>query len=432
MHKLLIIEDETVIRSALSRFLQRQNFSIDEAGSFEEAQQKFQFNQYHLILTDIRLPGKPGTEILHHNGNTPVIIMTAYSSVQSAVEAMQMGAKDYIAKPFNHDELLAMINKHKLNQLQHQPVLQANTANKSSLVGQSDAINEIRARVAKIAPTEATVLILGESGTGKELLARELHDKSQRCKKPFITFNCAAVPQDTIETELFGSTAGANGNHNSLIESASGGTLFLDEIGELPLEAQARLLRILQQDSSNRDYNVRIIAATHRDLRKLVQDNAFRSDLYFRIRVMEMVLPPLRQRGDDIIDLSLFLLNRNKQAQGKINLNFNKNAVEAIRRYQWPGNVRELANAIERAVILAETEEITPELLDIDTPAKERRREDASNENLSLQEYFRFFVLEHQDHMTETELAKKLGISRKALWERRQRFGIPRPRKKRD
>jgi DNA-binding NtrC family response regulator len=298
-------------------------------------------------------------------------------------------------------------------------------------------MREVCGRIEKVAPTDATVLILGESGTGKELVARALHEKSARRDAPFVAFNCAAVPEHLIEAELFGYDQGGKRRRPGLMEKADGGTLFLDEVGELPLPAQARLLRVLQGGerrddgaSDARALDVRIIAATHRDLRQLVQQSAFRSDLYFRLRVVEMALPPLRERGDDVIELALFLLEKARKQLNRHPMRLARETLEAIRRYHWPGNVRELENTMERAVILCEDEVITPALLAIDhqvsSGAAVQREVD---DQLSLEEYFRRFVLEHQEHMTETELAQRLGISRKALWERRQRFGIPRTKK---
>ena len=423
MKSILIIEDEAVIRSALSKFLKRKNFDVSEAGSLEEALENNNLSHFNLILTDVRLPGKSGTELLNYSGDIPVIIMTAYSSVQSAVKAMQMGARDYIEKPFDHGELLRLIEKHILPE-SVKPASETNAVEKP-MIGSCSSIKEIRSQVAKIAPTDATVLILGESGTGKELLARQIHAQSKRKHHPFIIFNCAAIPQNTIEDTLFGTSTQ---NNNGLISQASLGTLFLDEVGELPLQAQAKLLHLLQGDSHNNN-DVRILAATHRNIRQLAEEGTFRNDLYFRIRVMEIALPPLRDREDDVTELSLYWLDRFKQQIDKPDLQLTRSALEAIRRYNWPGNVRELGNAIERAAILAEGNDITPELLAIDRPVQNAMSKGAMNDNLSLEEYFRCFVLEHQNKMTETELAKKLGISRKALWERRQRFGLPRPRK---
>jgi DNA-binding NtrC family response regulator len=422
MSRILIIEDESIIRSALKRFLERHEHQVDEAGSVEEAND---LQRFDLIISDLRLPGQPGTEVIQQAQDVPVIIMTSYASVNSAVEAMKLGAADYLAKPFDHDELLLMVDKvlrnnrqqRRTTALQHD-VDQAYPV--AGMVGKSTAMSEVCQRIKKVAPTDATVLVLGESGTGKELVARALHQNSKRNDAPFIAFNCAAVPEQAIENELFG-----QGQQTGLIQNAAGGTLFLDEVGELPLTAQARLLRILQHDDEQEPLNsVRIIAATHRDMRRQVQAGQFRSDLYFRLRVVELSLPPLRERDDDVIELAVFLLDRSRKQLGRPPMILSREAMLAIRRYQWPGNVRELSNAIERAVILCDNDVITPDLLAIDHNVSSNTQD--VEDKLSLEEYFRVFVLEHQEQMTETELANALGISRKTLWERRQRFGIPR------
>ncbi|MDJ0739490.1 MAG: sigma-54 dependent transcriptional regulator [Gammaproteobacteria bacterium] len=441
MNHLLIIEDEAVIRGALRRLLERHGHQVSEAESVEAAQDLGRLNDYNLIITDLRLPGRPGSSVLDIAPEVPVIIMTSYATVTSAVEAMKNGAADYIAKPFDHDEMVMLVDK-VLRQQQKErrtAALQTDVDQAypvAGMVGKSAAMSEVCNRIHKVAPTEATVLITGESGTGKELVARALHKHSLRADAPFIAFNCAAVPEQSIEAELFGQ------NHQDrfrpgLIQSAEGGTLFLDEIGELPMAAQARLLRVLQGVSHDGDQagddpqpNVRILAATHRDVRKLVQENAFRSDLYFRLRVVELNLPPLRERGDDVIELAVFLLDKARKQLGRAPLQLSREALEAIRRYHWPGNVRELSNAIERAVILCEGDHITPDLLAIDHRVTSSNAAADVNDKLSLEEYFRVFVLEHQEQMTETELAHALGISRKTLWERRQRYGLPRPKKR--
>ena len=295
------------------------------------------------------------------------------------------------------------------------------------MIGRSEPMQAVCERIRKIAPTEATVLILGESGTGKELVARALHKNSRRADAPFIAFNCAAVPEQAIESELFGM-----GPHEGLIHAADGGTLFLDEVGELPASAQGRLLRLLQHDEQHESGKprVRIIAATHRDIRRQVQDRQLRTDLYFRLRVVELTLPPLRDRGDDVIELAVYLLDRTCKQLARAPVTLSREAMNAIRRYNWPGNVRELSNAIERAAILCDGETITPELLAIDHSVGAAGSSGDVGDKLSLEEYFRVFVLEHQDNMTETELAAALGISRKTLWERRQRFGLPRSKKR--
>ncbi|MCU7936860.1 MAG: sigma-54 dependent transcriptional regulator [Candidatus Thiodiazotropha sp. (ex Dulcina madagascariensis)] len=442
MNQILIIEDEVVIRGAVKRLLERNGYQVAEAGSIEEAQQRHRPITFDLIISDVRLPGAPGTEIIDLVAPVPVLIMTSYASIRSAVEAMKLGAIDYIAKPFDHDELLMVVERiiKQDRQLRQREILKSEVEKSypvRGMVGECPAMIDVFRRIDKVAPTDATVLILGESGTGKELVARALHERSHRSQSPFIVFNCAAVPESRVEAELFGPQDEQETRRGGLLAKAHGGTLFMDEVGELSMAAQARLLRVLQGD----DYtaqpaavqpqpDIRIIAATHRDIRKLVQQQTFRSDLYFRLRVVEMTLPPLRERGNDIKALAKFLLAKSCRQLNRPSLSLGRSALEAIRRYHWPGNVRELANTIERAVILCDEGHITPELLAIDHHITTSRSiADNPNDNLSLEEYFRHFVLDNQDHMTETELAKKLGISRKALWERRQRFGIPREKK---
>ncbi|MEJ2454578.1 MAG: sigma-54 dependent transcriptional regulator [Candidatus Thiodiazotropha sp.] len=440
MSRVLVIEDETVIRRAVKRLLERNGYQVAEAGSIEEAEAEQSLMDFDLIISDVRLPGAPGTEIIRRASPVPVLIMTSYASIRSAVDAMKLGAIDYISKPFDHDELLMLVERTiRQDRDQRQQAAMRSELEKSypvkGMVGECPAMCDLFRRLDKVAPTDATVLILGESGTGKELAARALHEKSLRSQAPFIVFNCAAVPENQVENELFGQPGENEGRRGGLLAQAHGGTLFMDEVGELPLAAQARLLRILQGDeysggSPGVQPDIRIIAATHRDIRKLVQQQTFRSDLYFRLRVVEMTLPPLRERGSDIKALANFLLEKFSRQLNRIPLKLSRSALEAIRRYHWPGNIRELANTIERAVILCEGETITPELLSIDHQiATQRKQSETPNDNLSLEEYFRRFVLENQDRMTETELAKQLGISRKALWERRQRFGIPRGKK---
>jgi two-component system, NtrC family, response regulator HydG len=306
-----------------------------------------------------------------------------------------------------------------------------------------------------VAPTPATVLITGETGTGKELVARAIHRMGPRVAQPLVCVNCAAIPETLIESELFGyekgAFTGAASNRMGLIEAAEGGTLFLDEIGELPCEAQARLLRFIQEGEirsigsvQSRKVDVRLLTATHRNLKSLCEEGRFRTDLYYRIAVVELALPPLRERGRDVLQLAESLLEDAARRHGRESCRFSPEAIQAITSYRWPGNVRELENAIERAVIMCDGDEIHNEALDIDlelVPVAElaategpRTADSATDgdedpvEDLSLEEYFQRFVLQNQDHMSETELARKLGVSRKCLWERRQRFGIPRKR----
>jgi DNA-binding NtrC family response regulator len=439
MARVLIIEDEAVIRQALRRLLERNRYDVAEAGSVAEALSGHEPGAFDLIIADLRLPGPPGTDIIARCGSVPVLIMTSYGSVKSAVESMKLGAADYITKPFDHDEMLLVVRRilEQRQLLRRAQTLKADvdrTYPVGGMVGESAPMREVFERIRKVAPTDSTVLILGESGTGKELAARAVHELSPRKDAPVIAVNCAAIPDTLIESELFGhekgAFTGAVAAHRGLVEAADGGTLFLDEIGELPAAAQARLLRVLQEgeirrvgSANARKVDIRLIAATHRNLEQLVAEGRFRADLYFRLRVIEIRLPPLRERAGDLERLAGFLLEKTCRRLNRAPLQFSEEATSAIRGYDWPGNVRELENAIERAVILCDAEQITPELLAIaHVPAS------GAPPASSLEDYFRRFVTENQDRLTETELAKRLGLSRKALWERRQRLGIPRSR----
>ncbi|MCW7555646.1 sigma-54 dependent transcriptional regulator [Endozoicomonas gorgoniicola] len=446
---ILIVEDEEIIRASLKRLLERHGHTISEAGSVHEAELSYTLDSFDLIISDLRLPGSPGTEMIHLAGDTPVLIMTSYASLNSAVSTMKLGAVDYIAKPFDHHEMLERVTEILARRQKPDsptvPQDETEEAGFDGMLGQCDAMRLLFRRIKKVAPTSATVLIQGESGTGKELVAQSIHRHSQRSGGPMISINCAAIPETLIESELFGhekgSFTGATGARAGLIEAASGGTLFLDEIGELPLEAQARLLRVLQEGEIRRigsvksqKVDVRLIAATHRNLRQLAASSEFRQDLYYRLKVVELRIPALRERGKDILMLAEKLMSSICKKMGQEPHAYSPEAMAAICQHQWPGNVRELEHAIERAVILCDDNIITPEYLDLDVRVKaslfkvdaQLQHEDNAQDGLTLEDYFQRFVLEHQDQMTETDLAQKLGISRKTLWERRQKLGIPR------
>ncbi|AMO58640.1 Fis family transcriptional regulator [Endozoicomonas montiporae] len=451
---ILIVEDEEIIRASLKRLLERHGHTISEAGSVHEAELSYTLNDFDLIISDLRLPGSPGTEMINLAGDIPVLIMTSYASLNSAVSTMKLGAVDYIAKPFDHSEMLERVSDilARRPKVDHPSGAQSQNNDVDSdqegfdgILGQCDAMRLLFRRIKKVAPTHATVLIQGESGTGKELVARSIHSHSTRSNGPMISVNCAAIPETLIESELFGhekgSFTGATAARTGLIEAASGGTLFLDEIGELPLEAQARLLRVLQEGEIRRigsvqsqKVDVRLIAATHRNLRQLAANSEFRQDLYYRLKVVELRIPALRERGKDILMLAEKLLDRVCEKLEQESHSYSPEAMAAICQHQWPGNVRELEHAIERAVILCDDNIITPEYLDLDVRVKaslfkvdaQLQHESPAQDGLTLEDYFQRFVLEHQEQMTETELAQKLGISRKTLWERRQKLGIPR------
>lgn len=455
MSKILIVEDEVIIRTSLRKHLTRNKYDVKEAASVKEATSKYNLDSFDLIISDLRLPGAPGTDLIQAAGDVPVLIMTSYASLRSAVDSMRMGAVDYIAKPYDNDEMLAAVKRVLSRSEKAAPAKNIEGVSNEAvagMIGSSPQMKELYAKIRKVAPTNATVLVNGETGTGKELVARALHHESPRADKPLISVNCAAIPETLIEAELFGhekgAFTGAASNREGLVAAADGGTLFLDEIGELPLEAQARLLRVLQEGEvrpigsvESRKVDVRLVAATHRDLGKLSREGKFREDLYFRINVVQLKLPPLRERGKDILTLAETFVRRYCEELKKPQLVLSPEAIQAITTYTWPGNIRELENAIQRAVILCEDErEISHNLLSIDldlikvdddegVPQGENRQKRTTsdpNEDLSLEDYFQRFVLEHQDSMSETELARKLGVSRKCLWERRQRLGIPR------
>ncbi len=466
MEKILVVEDEDVIRGALRRLLEHNGYDVAEAISVQDALAHHRLDDFDLIISDLRLPGAPGTDLIPQTDEVPVLIMTSYASVRSAVDSLKAGAIDYIAKPFNHDDMLStvrqIIDSHRRDNppgaIAPRRERRRGAPQIGAMVGSCKPMQRLYDYIQKVAPTSTTVLVRGETGTGKELVARAIHESSRRADQPLICVNCAAIPETLIESELFGyekgAFTGANTNRMGLIEAADGGTLFLDEIGELPVEAQARLLRFIQEDEirrigavQSRKVDVRLICATHRDLKALTETGEFRQDLYYRINVMQLMLPPLRERGKDILEIAETLLERRCEALGKGPMHFSPPAIQAITTYAWPGNIRELENVVERAVILSDSDEIDNDLLDIELQlvnvnqlrtagqrglsAVDVRPLNAMPaidpiEDLSLEDYFQRFVLEHQDSMSETELAQKLGVSRKCLWERRQRLGIPR------
>ncbi|HMY82085.1 MAG TPA: sigma-54 dependent transcriptional regulator, partial [Agitococcus sp.] len=316
MKHILIVEDEMLIRSSLRRLLQRHHYQVSEAGSVHEATGNYRLDEFDLIITDLRLPGELGTSLIELAKPTPVLIMTSFGTMKSAVDAMKQGAVDYISKPFDHDEMVLSVERI----LREQQLKVENTALKqqkqstiNGIIGSCPAMQELFKRITRVAPMGSTVLVRGESGTGKELVAKALHQESPRKDHALISVNCAAIPESLIEAELFGyekgAFTGANTQRKGLVEAADGGTLFLDEIGELPLEAQARLLRLLQEKevrrlgaTQTRSVDVRLVAATHRNLKQLAAEGRFREDLYYRLNVVELIIPPLRERGSDIIE----------------------------------------------------------------------------------------------------------------------------------
>ncbi len=441
MSHILVVEDEPIILESLVRLLERQGHHVAGVSSVPEAEEH-SINMYDLIISDLRLPGESGTSLITRAAPIPVLIMTSYSTVQSAVDAMKLGAIDYISKPFNHDEMIMTVKRILDNAIteQQNTILQQEVARDypvKSMIGYCEPMLQVTDRIARVAPTDTTVLILGETGTGKELVARAIHAQSKRKNHTMISVNCAAFAENLIESELFGHEKGAFTGalqmKKGLIEAANGGTLFLDEIGELPLEVQASLLGVIQDGEIRRvgasqsiKVDVRILVATHKNLQQMVNDHLFREDLYYRLNVFELDLPPLRERGSDIKMLADAILTKMSNRIHRKSIVFDDKAYAELPKYSWPGNVRELENVIERAVILCSGLRIEAKdlALSIANAAQERPMSEL-DQQLSLDDYFVSFVKKFQSQFNETELAKMLGISRKNLWEKRQRLDIP-------
>ena len=386
-------------------------------------------NLAECVVCTADLLGDLGADLMTHA--TPCIYVDHVGDARRAVAAMKAGAADYLVAPFSTQELVQAIKRSCLT------VPSKHATRPLNMVGFSKPMTDMFELIRKVGPTESAVLIEGESGTGKELVARALHSASKRNQAPLITLNCATTPDQLIESELFG-YPDQEDSRKGLLQAASGGTLFLDEIGELPASVQARLQQVLELgtikdlDSGTAHHvDVRLISATHRNLQQLIDNELFRNDLFYRINVVNVVIPPLRQRGDDVLRIAEIFLEQTAKRLARRCSGLSASAQAAMVSYHWPGNVRELENAIERAVILCNEGEINEELLAIEVNAEPVDTiSKNSPDQTSLEDYFVSFVTSHQDQLTETELAQKLGISRKSLWERRQRLNIPRKRTK--
>ncbi len=379
----LVVEDRLSLRTMLRRTLESKGYSVEEASDAVEARGCLSSSRISVVLTDLRLPRGNGMDVLRAaceaDTNLPVIVMTAYGTIEDAVVAMKEGAFDFLSKPVDTDHLLVLMERavDRRRLLIENLILKEEYASRYGfprIVGEGPALEEVSLALQRAAPTDTTVLLLGESGTGKELFARALHHLSPRRDGPFLAINCAAIPEHLLENELFGhekgAFTGASGRKIGRLEMANHGTVLLDEIGELPLSLQANLLRVLQEKSFERvggtatlTVDVRIISATNRDLQKAVEDKLFRDDLYFRIAVFPITIPPLRSRRGDIPLLAQHYVERFCRDLGKPTLGIPEATKERLLSHDWPGNVRELANCLERAVILCDGRELTPDLL---------------------------------------------------------------------
>ncbi|MEW6326379.1 MAG: sigma-54 dependent transcriptional regulator [Thermodesulfobacteriota bacterium] len=380
MESILIVDDEKNYLVVLRELLSEENYEVITAEDAPQALEIFKESDFDLVLTDMKMPNMDGIELLENirsvNSEIPVIIMTAYATVEKAVEAMKKGAFDYVTKPFQNEELKITVRKAiDLYQLRRENLkLRQEVSRKyqfGNIIGKSPAMLNIYDMIEKVAATRATVLITGETGTGKELVAKAIHYNSPRKNSAFVSVNCAAIPETLLESELFGhekgSFTGATAMRKGRFELADGGTIFLDEIAEMPPALQAKLLRALQEMEFERvggtktlKIDVRVIAASNKDLKKEVETGNLREDLYYRLNVVHLHLPPLRERPDDIALLAAYFLQKYSQELGKGGLEISPAAMRELYTRSWPGNVRELEHAIERAVILASGREITP------------------------------------------------------------------------
>jgi DNA-binding NtrC family response regulator len=460
MEPVLLVEDKVELRAMLRKALERSDYSVEEAPDGRAAIDKVRNRRYLLVLSDLKLPGNSGIEVLREakraEPTLPVIIMTAYGSVDEAVTAMKEGAFDFIQKPVDLDHLQLLLERAARQQelLRENLLLREEYAARYGfprIVGEHPAMREASQMAQRVAATDSTVLLLGESGTGKEVFARAIHHLSPRSKQAFVALNCAAIPEGLIENELFGhergAYTGAGARKMGKLELAHRGTLFLDEIGELPLPMQTKLLRVLEEQRFERvggtqsiEVSVRLVNATNKDLQAAVAAKTFREDLYFRISAVPITIPPLRERGEDLLLLADHFLERFKREFHKPSLELTKGARTLLLTYAWPGNVRELQNAIERAAILASSFEIGPEALQLPSarpsPAElpeglveeqflwDGPLEEVSQRAVAHVERFKIQNTLRETKWNKTRAAEKLGVSYKTLLTKIRALGL--------
>jgi DNA-binding NtrC family response regulator len=445
---LLLIDDDPNTLASLARAFRLAGHEATVCDNAARAVELVRAEQFDLILSDVVMPGKSGMELLEDlkkaGVQTPIVLISGQANIEMAVKATRLGALDFLEKPLSTDKLLLTVeNALKLSRLEDENRELRHRLGKHELVGSGPAMKKLMAQIERVAASETRVCILGETGTGKELVARAIHEKSPRRENPFITLNCAAVPAELIESELFGhekgSFTGAAGRHLGKFEQAEGGTLFLDEIGDMPLSMQAKLLRVLEEGEVERvggekpiKVNVRVIVATHRNLEELSKKNEFRADLFHRIYVFPLFLPPLRERTEDFPDLVAHFARQVAAQNGWKEKLFSAEAIAALRKYSWPGNVRELRNIVERLVLLAAEDAITAEEVRLVLPGGEAASPTGSADTgqgtlLERTEAFEREVLlgeirRHNFHMTN--VARALGLERSHLYKKCQQLGI--------
>lgn len=440
--KILLVEDDLTFRVMLKTWLGKKGFIIRDYGTLREVKKALLEEEFDLILSDLRLPDGEGTSILgwiqEEEKEIPVVIMTSYAEIQSAVEAMKRGAKDYIAKPFPPDELLGKINE-VLGENEGEIQIERSDSSftldeKEFLAGESDAAKQVYHYLSIVAPTPLSVLIQGASGTGKEYVAKRIYQLSKRDGAPFVAIDCGAIPKELAASEFFGhqkgAFTGAVEDKVGAFEAANGGTVFLDEIGNLSYDVQIQLLRALEERKirplgSNRvlDVDIRLISATNEDLEQAMAEGRFREDLFHRINEFSIDLPELKEREGDLILFANFFLEQSNEELGKKVVQFNAEALELLESYSWPGNLRELKNCIRKATLLATGDEITPnELLDIS-----RKKEDFSTSTLLFdedREKRTIIKALEKNRYNKSKTAKELGIDRKTLYNKLDKYRI--------
>ncbi|HPL15926.1 MAG TPA: sigma-54 dependent transcriptional regulator [Spirochaetota bacterium] len=443
---ILIVEDDARLRDALCQITAKEGYQPTGVESGEEALEKASGHVYALVISDLKLPGISGMEVLQSirtvTPDTSIIIITAYASVDTAVEAMKNGAEDYLVKPFSLDEIRIIINRvmEKRGILIDNALLREQLKEKYSfdnIVGNSEPMIEVYKMINKVKDTKATVLVNGETGTGKELIARALHYNGTRREKPFIPVNCCALTDSLLESQLFGyakgAFTGALKDTPGLFELAEGGTIFLDEIGDTGASFQQALLRVLEGgeiqpvgSAERKKVDVRVVAATNKDLETAVKEGKFREDLFYRLNVITIPIPPLRERKDDILPLALYFMNKYSKENSKAVNEITAEARSILESYQWPGNVRELENTISKAVIFESGNRLTPETFPERMLSSSNASSMSGEDLLTLEEVSRAYIIKVLE-MTGGNKAKAseiLGINRTSLWRMIQRLGI--------
>jgi len=446
---LLLVDDDANTLASLSRAFRLAGHEATVCDNAVRAIELLRTEEFDLIFSDVVMPGKSGLEFLEEIKNAgvkaPVILISGQANIEMAVRATRLGALDFLEKPLSTDKLLVTVeNALRLSRLQDENRELKRRLGKHQLVGSGPAMKKLLAQIDKVAASETRVCILGETGTGKELVARAIHDRSQHHDMPFITLNCAAVPAELIESELFGhekgAFTGAAGRHIGKFEQAEGGTLFLDEIGDMPVAMQAKLLRVLEEGEVERvggdkpvKVSVRVLVATHRNLEELVAQNTFRRDLFHRVYVFPVFLPALRQRPEDFVELVAHFSRQVAAQNGWKEKQFSSESIAALQRYSWPGNVRELRNVVERLVLLSESENVSADDVQLVLPASGSSAHDSSalaavtGTLATRTESFEKEVLlaeirRHNFHMTN--VARALGLERSHLYKKCQQLGI--------